>query len=122
MNKMTDDQLLQQFFDTHRIEPKDDGFSQRVINRLPQGNPLLPRLWTLVCAIALIGYLIHVNALQMIQSFYVSTVALFKSGVLDLLIALSEHEWSLQTLVLIVIGSLLFQFFTIRAFIANEAE
>ena len=48
---MTDDQLLKQFFQSAKdVEIADNGFTERVIQRLPKERErVLSRLWTTLC-------------------------------------------------------------------------
>ena len=46
-----DEALLEQFFAAQRIEIEDNGFSQRVMRRLPSRTSRLNRLWTLLCVV-----------------------------------------------------------------------
>ena len=59
---MTDDRdelLVRRFFDENKIELPDDGFSCRVMRRLPDRARRLNRRWTAVCL--LLGALIAVK-------------------------------------------------------------
>lgn len=59
---MTDDRdelLVRKFFDENKIELPDDGFSRRVMRRLPDRARRLNRIWTAVCL--LLGALIAVK-------------------------------------------------------------
>lgn len=50
-----DDFLIQAFFQEHRQEIADNGFSERVIRNLPKRNIIWwNRLWTLLCGIVAI--------------------------------------------------------------------
>jgi len=58
----SDDALIEQFFSQARtLEIADDGFTERVMRRLPDRAMQLSRLWTLFClvlgAVLLIGFL-----------------------------------------------------------------
>lgn len=46
-----DEALLEQFFAAQRIDIADNGFSQRVMRRLPSRTSRLNRLWTLLCVV-----------------------------------------------------------------------
>ena len=50
-----DDKLLQQFFDTHRQDIADNGFSRHVIRNLPVRVNRIGRIWTALCTVACIG-------------------------------------------------------------------
>lgn len=46
-----DDRLVAQFFEEHKVEIEDDGFSRRVMNQLPGGVRRASRIWTFVCTV-----------------------------------------------------------------------
>lgn len=48
---MTDDQLLEKFFaEARQAEVPDNGFTERVMSRVPTGRAaVLSRLWTVLC-------------------------------------------------------------------------
>jgi hypothetical protein len=45
----SDDELLMRFFDATRQDIPDDGFSNRVMRRIPQRARWMNRIWTAVC-------------------------------------------------------------------------
>lgn len=47
-----DDKLIEQFFERHPMEIKDDGFSRRVMQRLPEKQLRESRVWTIICSAA----------------------------------------------------------------------
>ena len=44
-----DEQLLMRFFDEHRRDIPDNGFTQRVMRQLPARTLRLSRIWTWLC-------------------------------------------------------------------------
>lgn len=44
-----DDELLMQFFNAVRQEIDDDGFSERVMQRIPQHAKRMNQIWTTIC-------------------------------------------------------------------------
>lgn len=56
MTDNNDDVLVKKFFSENRIDVPDDGFSRRVMRRLPDRTRRISRLWTAVCVV--IGLLI----------------------------------------------------------------
>lgn len=51
---MTDDRdelIVRKFFEENKIDVPDDGFSRRVMRRLPDRERRLSRVWTAVCAV-----------------------------------------------------------------------
>lgn len=51
MTDNNDEKLIVQFFEKNRQEIADNGFSRRVMRRLPAGKRNLSRLWTAVCSL-----------------------------------------------------------------------
>lgn len=47
-----DELLVRKFLDENKIELPDDGFSRRVMRRLPDCARRLNRIWTAVCLVA----------------------------------------------------------------------
>lgn len=59
MTDNNDDLIVRKFFEANRKDVPDDGFSQRVMRRLPDRMRLYSRLWTAVCTI--IGIVVAVR-------------------------------------------------------------
>lgn len=59
MTDNNDDILVKKFFSENRIEVPDNGFSKRVMRRLPDRTRRISRLWTVVCVV--IGLLIFIR-------------------------------------------------------------
>lgn len=51
MTDNNDDILVKKFFSENRIDVPDDGFSKRVMRRLPNRTRRISRLWTAVCVV-----------------------------------------------------------------------
>lgn len=49
MDENRDELLVKKFFDENKIEIPDNGFSRRVMRRLPDRMRRLNRIWTAVC-------------------------------------------------------------------------
>lgn len=47
-----DGRLVARFFEEHKVEIEDNGFSRRVMNQLPDGARRASRIWTFVCTVA----------------------------------------------------------------------
>ena len=47
-----DDRLVAQFFEEHKVEIENNGFSRRVMNQLSDGGRRANRIWSLVCTVA----------------------------------------------------------------------
>lgn len=52
MTEDRDELLVRKFFEENKVELADDGFSQRVMRRLPDRTRRLSRIWTAVCTLA----------------------------------------------------------------------
>lgn len=59
MTDERDDILLRKFFEENKLKVEDDGFSRRVMRRLPGRGWLFTRLWAAVCTLA--GVLLFVS-------------------------------------------------------------
>ncbi len=51
MTDNKDELLVKKFFEGNRIDLPDDGFSHRVMRRLPDRERRLNRLWTALCVV-----------------------------------------------------------------------
>ncbi|MCR5131400.1 MAG: DUF5056 domain-containing protein [Prevotella sp.] len=67
---LTDDELLEKFFNENRVELDDDGFSERVMEKLPQGTLRLSRLWTLICSVVGIGFFIWADGFGQLKRVF----------------------------------------------------
>lgn len=59
MTDNKDEILIERFFNENRITIEDNGFSRRVMNRLPDRARRINRLWTAVCATIAILFIIQ---------------------------------------------------------------
>lgn len=57
MTDNKDNMLVRRFFDEHPVNVPDDGFSRRVMRRLPDRERLYARLWTAFSIVAVIASL-----------------------------------------------------------------
>lgn len=53
-----DSRLLGAFFAENTIEVADDGFTERVMQRLPERSSRLNRIWTWICVVAGVMFLV----------------------------------------------------------------
>lgn len=58
MENDRDELLVRKFFDENKFDVPDEGFSRRVMRRLPDRARRLNRVWTAVCAV--VGVLLFV--------------------------------------------------------------
>lgn len=61
-----DDKLLEQFFADNRQEIADNGFSRRVMRRLPDYSHRLSQIWTAFCFTLALVLFITLDGLQLI--------------------------------------------------------
>ena len=54
----SDEELIGKFFAEQTFDVPDQGFSSRVMRRLPDSSLRLSRIWTEVCAVALVAVFI----------------------------------------------------------------
>lgn len=67
-SKNNEDTLIRQFFEQNKPDSTlmDNGFSHRVMQRLPQRPPLWARLWSPCCCLMSIVLFIHLRGFQLI--------------------------------------------------------
>ena len=66
--KETDNELLvAQFFKDNAFDLPDNGFSERVINRLPKRRLWLSRAWTFICFWACVAFVLLSDVKQQLQ-------------------------------------------------------
>ncbi|MDO4159215.1 MAG: DUF5056 domain-containing protein [Prevotellaceae bacterium] len=66
MTDNRDDMLVKRFFYENRIEIADNGFSRRVMRSLPERAARLNRIWTMVCFIIGVIFLILTDAFKFV--------------------------------------------------------
>lgn len=60
-----DDKLLTSFFAEHRQEIADNGFSRRVLRRLPGRSQQLSRIWTTCCFTLALALFVVLDGVQL---------------------------------------------------------
>ena len=64
-----DDKLLRQFFAENRQEPADDGFTRRVMERLPRRAfrlQRLERIWNIGCAVLCVAIFVALDGARLL--------------------------------------------------------
>ncbi|SES74280.1 DUF5056 domain-containing protein [Prevotella sp. kh1p2] len=61
MTDNNDEKLIARFFEENRPEIADNGFSRRVMRRLPASKRNLSRLWTALCSLAGLAFFLLFN-------------------------------------------------------------
>lgn len=69
-----DELLVRKFFEDNAVEVPDDGFTRRVMRRLPDRERRLSRIWAAVCAVAGVLMLLKFNWLGVLASYIGSLV------------------------------------------------
>ena len=64
---LSDDELVAMFFAEQKQELEDKGFSQRVMQQLPSRTVRLSRIWTVVCSVLGIVFLIWADAFAQLK-------------------------------------------------------
>jgi len=68
---LNDDELLSKFFNENRVELEDNGFSERVMEKIPSSSSLrLRRLWTLICTLVGIGFFIWADGIGQLKRVF----------------------------------------------------
>ena len=71
MENGRDELLVRKFFDDNQIDVPDNGFSRRVMRRLPGRARRLNRVWTAVCAVVGVVLFVMFDWIDRIRSFVV---------------------------------------------------
>ena len=113
---LSDDELVAMFFDENRQDLADDGFSQRVMHRLPSHSVRLSRIWTLVCSIAGIAFFFVTDGIGQLKHVLFNAIGHF----VGFLSSVDFHGWS--PLMIIVAIGLLMGFFAWNIAESLEAD
>lgn len=114
MNKKTDDELLAQFFQEHRIEPADAGFTDRVMKSLPRRTVWPEQVWTGCFIIMLIVYLYQADAMQRLITFA-------RQSLTDIVVILANTEISLTSVGMLLAGTLVMQWVVVHELVQSES-
>ena len=76
-----DELLVRKFFEDNAVEVPDDGFTRRVMRRLPDRERRLSRIWAAVCAVAGVLMLLKFNWLGVLVSVLVSYIGSLVKGI-----------------------------------------
>ena len=73
---MTDNELLEQFFhEARQMKVSDNGFSDMVMNRIPQSKTLeLSTLWTLFCVFIATVLFVAFDGWQLMLNFLITVI------------------------------------------------
>jgi hypothetical protein len=62
-----DDKLITQFFQEQMPNVEDDGFSRRVMHRLPDKKRHLSRLWTIICSVVGVAFFLLIDGIDSLR-------------------------------------------------------
>lgn len=96
MDNLEDDKLIARFFNDNAVSVEDNGFSRRVMHSLPDRATRLNRVWTAVCAVALVIVAVKMNVIALLQDMACSLIPHF----------LADSTWIHQPLFLLMAASL----------------
>lgn len=96
-----DDQLIKSFMQAHKREIVDNGFSRRVIHRLPQRAQWLSNILSILCTIAccILFYVFHG-----FEVLLHSIVEIINAQSWQLFTQTSFQSLAIATIVLIIVG------------------
>lgn len=63
-----DERLIARFFQENKKEIPDDGFTRRVMRRLPTRTRRLSRLWTLLCSVAGVVFFLLTDGIDSLRA------------------------------------------------------
>lgn len=69
-----DDELLEMFFDEHRITIADEGFSESVMRKFPQRAKRLNQIWSTICFAAAMGLFLLFDGIDEIRMIISNTI------------------------------------------------
>lgn len=69
------DKLLEDFFAVNRQEIADNGFTRRVMHRLPDHSSLLAHVWTVCCCVLAVALFVSLNGIELIGNTLCETLA-----------------------------------------------
>lgn len=79
-NDLCNEKLIERFFNENPIEIEDNGFSRRVMRRLPDRPARLNRLWTGFCAAMFLVAVFKMNAITWLKGCVSGAMAAIPSG------------------------------------------
>lgn len=62
-----DDKLITLFFEEQMPDKHDDGFSRKVMRRLPDKTRNLSRLWTMICSVAGVALFLLIDGIDSLR-------------------------------------------------------
>lgn len=100
--KEIDDKFLKEFFEEHKQEIPDNGFSHKVISRLPGKKiTVISNIWVLACSALAIILFLTMDGLQAIWEVVRET---FVSMAIDGLATIDPRSLAIAAVVLLFMG------------------
>lgn len=62
-----DEKLIMQFFEEQMPDKHDEGFSKRVMRRLPDKTRHLSQLWTMICSVAGVVFFLLIDGIDSLR-------------------------------------------------------
>lgn len=94
----SDEFLVKGFFDDNKIDIADNGFSERVMRRLPSPAIRLSRIWTAVCTLLGVAWLVSVLSgitMAEVKGSVLYSCRSFAEGIFSQIISLEVSRHSL---------------------------
>lgn len=79
-----DDILLMKFFDEQRQDIADDGFSQKVMRRIPQQSARPYIIWRLICVLVGVVVFFLANGVDELRTVFVNNIVNMASFILSI--------------------------------------
>lgn len=85
MTNMNEDKLLRTFFEANKKEVPDNGFSKKVMKRLPKKESQISKVWTCCCALlAIVAFVLLETPRIIIETFTTTLSHTVENGVANL--------------------------------------
>lgn len=75
MTDNRDELLVRRFFDENRIVVPDNGFSHRVMRRVPDKTRHISRIWTAICSVVAILFFIRNDVFTMLYGTLIGSAS-----------------------------------------------
>ena len=79
-----DELIVSRFFDEHKFDIADNGFSERVMEKLPSWSAKVNRIWTLVCCVVAFVWIVYivrgVDTAQVVNSVEADVASMLKNA------------------------------------------
>ena len=84
-SNMNEDKLLQKFFAEHRKDIADEGFTRRVIQRLPAHKNRTAQIWTFCCSVLTLVAFVALDGVHLLGNALMQALRnTVNSGIMDI--------------------------------------